>query len=123
MAKRKAKPPLPPVTLTNGPWRVTHQQMGPNAVLYTYVEAEHNGIYKPYICRVRSLDEHGRDNSEVMAQAIARLPAIIQTLQRIAGDYQAMRAAYLSHPGNDNDGMCPTIAEAYSLIRQARGEQ
>ncbi len=122
MAKREPTP-LPPITLTAAPWRVTHQKMGVNAISYTYVEAEKNGVFKRYICRVQSLDEHGRDNSEVMAQAIALLPTIIQTLQRIAGDYQAMRVAHLSHPGHENDGMCPTIAEAYSLINKARGQQ
>lgn len=122
MAKRKAAPPLPPVTLTAGAWRVTHQQMGVNAVRYTYVEALQNGIYKPYICRVQSLDEHGRDNSEVMAQAIAQLPVFIAALQRIAGDYQAMRVAHLSRAGHENDGMCPELEKVYSLIRQARGE-
>lgn len=61
----------PPKTYTDDPWKVTHQAAGVNGqTICTYIEAVANGIYKPYIARIDSLDAYGRKNSDETAERI-----------------------------------------------------
>ncbi|MEI6180759.1 MAG: hypothetical protein WCP31_08390, partial [Chloroflexales bacterium] len=60
---------------TPGPW-IYRRPLYPNTPGYE-VNAVTNGVYKPYVADVRSIDATGADNSEANARLIAAAPDLL----------------------------------------------
>lgn len=107
---------------TPGPWKFRqplHDKMRGLPVRTLEVLAEQNGIYKPYVADVRSLDAEGNDNTEANARLIAAAPDMLDALEAILGE--ALLDA--------DDGELALIAceairsNARAAIAKAKGEE
>lgn len=72
-----------PSYFTPGPW-IMRKPLYPASPFKWEVNALNNGVYKPYIADVRSLDAQGWDNSEANARLIAAAPDLLAALEIIA---------------------------------------
>jgi hypothetical protein len=82
---------------TPGPWRyrqpISDRLRGqPIRSLEVLVDGP-NGIYKPYVADVRSLDAAGNDNTEANARLIAAAPDLLAALESIASSGLAKDSA------------------------------
>lgn len=74
---------------TPGPWYY-RRPLHPASLFKFEVNARNNGIFKPYVCDVRSLDADGQDNSEANARLIAATPDLLAALREFIADIDAV---------------------------------
>mgnify|MGYP003559424124 FL=1 len=68
---------------TPGPWKyccTAYDELRGIPPVALEVRAETNGMYKPYICDVRSINSNGNDNTIANAALIAAAPAMYEAL-------------------------------------------
>ena len=105
---------------TPGPWKyccTAYDELRGIPPVALEVRAETNGMYKPYICDVRSINSNGNDNTIANAALIAAAPAM----------YEALRQAYahLAEMGCDCEewqscGDC-IVCQCETALAQAEG--
>lgn len=69
---------------TPGPWKyccTAYDELRGIPPVALEVRAETNGMYKPYICDVRSINSNGNDNTIANAALIAAAPAMYLELK------------------------------------------
>ena len=101
---------------TPGPWKyccTAYDELRGIPPVALEVRAETNGMYKPYICDVRSINSNGNDNTIANAALIAAAPAMYEALQ---GMLDWARRVNTLNPG-------PEILNALNVIAQAEGRQ
>lgn len=107
-------------TFTAGPW--TYRKPLNQTSFYKFeVNAVNNGIYKPYICDVRSLDAQGKCNSEENARLIAAAPEMLAALRACQDDYRdQLRAAISNDESDEIDAMLQVIDSAIAKATEMK---
>ena len=101
---------------TPGPWKyccTAYDELRGIPPVALEVRAETNGMYKPYICDVRSINSNGNDNTIANAALIAAAPAMYEALQIM------VRAANVDEI--DPLVMFASIERAKGALAQAEG--
>lgn len=102
---------------TPGPWKLRKPLHPGSHYRFEVLKADRNGIYKPYVADVRSMDSNGDDNSEANARLIAAAPDLLAALEALTES-----AAVVAEQQRMAGKLRLDCAAARAAIARAKGE-